>query len=425
MKIEIKSWGQNKKSQSFIKATPFNNDFKNLVVGSCLSYGDSCLNSDENIIFNTTNNCLLSFDPVNSVLHAQAGITFDDILKFLVPRGYFVPVTPGTKFITLGGAVANDIHGKNHHNAGTFGAHVLEMQLERSDGVYICNHSTNSDLFNATIGGLGLTGFIKSVKFKVIKISSSFIRQTVEKFHGIDEYLELNAKYSSADYTVAWLDCFYKKGSLVSRGLFISGDFFNDNRFETHCDPKFSIPLSFPNFCLNSFTVKMFNTAYFHKQLKKIHQTLVHYDPFFYPLDSIQYWNKIYGKNGLFQFQCVLPKNKAKEGMHKLLNEIAKSGEGSFLSVLKSFGDIQSPGILSFPHEGLTLCLDFSNHSHKTVKLFSKLHAIVSEYDGKLYPAKDSFMDSKQFNHSYGAFESFTKFIDPRFSSDFLKRIKG
>lgn len=419
----IESWGRTKQSESMVFKSindGLKREPKMLVAGSMLSYGDSCLNSGKGVYFNSTNDLILKFNQVLGTIKVQSGISFDSLLKFIVPRGCFLPVTPGTKFITVGGAVANDIHGKNHHLDGNFGHWIEELTLVRSDATYICSEKENPDLFHATIGGLGLTGYIQDCTFRLQKIQSAFIDSEIIKFNSIKDFFRINQESQSFKYTVSWIDC------ARSQGLYIRGNHSERGGLVPHKDPGMkTIPVNFPTWALNKLSVGAFNLLYFNKQFTKEKKSLVHYDPFFYPLDSIKSWNKVYGKNGLFQFQCVIPHENAGLHLDRLLKLIKRSGQGSFLSVLKTFGPIPSKGLLSFPQEGITLALDFPNKGAATTKLLENLYQVVNEANGRIYPAKDQILERDQFETMYPKFKEFEKYIDPRFSSDWWERVRG
>jgi len=426
----IESWGRAKKSETNLINSINTDKIKIdnlLVVGSRLSYGDSCLNTHGKLHINKNNNCILDFNPESGTIKVEAGITFDSLLKFLIPRGFFLPVTPGTKFITAGGAVANDIHGKNHHSDGNFGHWITSLTLVRSDGLIQCGPNENTDLFKATVGGLGLTGHIKDCSFKLIKITSSSIESESIKFYTIDEFFEINQESENYRYTVAWIDCLSSKAANGNlKGLYMRGNHAASGSLTCHKDPGLKmVPFNLPSWTLNNLTVGLFNFLYFNKQFRKVKKSTTHYDPFFYPLDAIKSWNKIYGKSGLFQFQCVIPINKAKSTLIELLRLIGESGQGSFLSVLKTFGKIPSEGILSFPKEGITLALDFPNLGDKTLALLNKLYAIVEQNEGRIYPAKDQILSKDQFEKMYPGLHNYLKHIDPKFSSDWWRRVRN
>ena len=435
MNNKYKSWGlyppSNPKDAvrlNWINDIPSINkiDAKILPYGLGRSYGDNCLNNDNVLLDTHGMSRFMNFDKQSGVLKCEAGLSFEDILKVIVPEGWFFPVTPGTKYVTVGGAIANDVHGKNHHSAGTFGCHVLSFELLRSDGTkHVCSESQNVELFNATIGGIGLTGLILWAEFKLKPIQNPFIDAETIKFNNLEEFFTLSEQSSKEfEYIVSWVDC-ASKGKNLGRGLFFRG---KHSSLETSQLPKakapkrIPFPFTAPAFLLNKLTIKLANAVIFHSQLKKHSKTIKHYDPFFYPLDSILNWNRMYGKPGFFQYQCVVPLNDNGAVMKKIVERISKSGMGSFLVVLKTMGSVESPGMLSFPREGVTLALDFANRGEKTHKLFSELDKIVKNAGGALYPCKDARMPKEMFDFSYPRLEEFKKHIDPKFSSSQWRR---
>lgn len=369
---------------------------------------------------------LISFDAETGVVVAEAGMSLDALLRFSVPRGWFLPVTPGTRLVTLGGAIANDIHGKNHHRAGTFGRHVRWLTLHRSDGQALeVSPGSHPELFAATVGGLGLTGLISVVALKLRPITSAMVDVELVKFSGVAEFMQI-AEESEAgfEHTVAWLDC-VTGGSQLGRGIFIRGNHADGHPPDliAHSPPKLSVPIDFPGFCLNRLSVGAFNSLYFHRLLGNRKTLSQHYSPFFHPLDSVNGWSRIYGKRGFFQYQCVIPFEGGTEAMNTMLQQIAASGQASFLAVLKTFGDVPSPGLLSFPRPGITLALDFANRGPSTLELFARLDEIVRSVHGAWYPAKDARMSPEDFRASYPALDRFIPQIDPAFTSDFWKRM--
>ncbi|MGZ3769120.1 MAG: FAD-binding oxidoreductase [Bdellovibrio sp.] len=393
------------------------------------SYGDSCLNDGGTLLGTDQLNHFISFDPEQGLLCCESGVSFDEILKVMVPQGWFLPVTPGTKFITVGGAIANDVHGKNHHCEGTFGHHVHRFELVRSNGErLICSRSSNSELFFATIGGLGLTGFITWAEFSLKKIFSSYVHQEQIKFNSLGEFLNLSIESElKNEFTVSWVDCVNNSSDI--RGIFIRGNFTSvkyDDKFKIHKTQSFKqIPFFFHEKVLNSFSVKCFNELYYRKNLTKSKRDIVHYDPFFYPLDSIHHWNKIYGKRGFLQYQFVVPNTqKSHIAVQKIFSILKKSQMGSFLAVLKTFGAIKSEGLLSFPREGITLALDFPNHGEKLYKILEQCDEIIKESEGAVYPAKDARMSKNHFEAFYPRIAEFEQYIDPQFSSSFWRRLR-
>ncbi len=391
------------------------------------SYGDSCLN-DGNVALDVSFlNKFLAFDDENGVLRCEAGVSLANILEVIVPRGWFLPVTPGTKYVSVGGAIANDIHGKNHHHGGTFGCHVTCFELLRSDGTrLICSPTENTALFQATIGGLGLTGLILWAEFRLKPIQNAFIDVEHIRFANVEEFFEITAQSDEDyEYTVSWVDCL-AKGKSAGRGMFIRGN-HNQSRYRSKLAVNRKLPLSvpfdMPSFLLNPLSMKIFNTTIYNKQFKKVRRGVTSYDPFFYPLDMLDKWNKMYGKAGFLQYQLVVPFNDDFRAIKEILERIAASGEGSFLAVLKTFGSIKSPGMLSFPKPGVTLALDFPYYGQKTLRLLDQLDEVVRQSDGSVYPAKDARMSPQSFQQYYPNWREFAQYIDPKFSSSFWRRV--
>lgn len=429
----FQSWGRYPKADQDVHAFRWKGDSlpetgrKTLLpFGLGRSYGDSCLNHGHALLDTAGLNRFIAFDESRGILQCEAGVTLDEILKLIVPRGWFLPTTPGTKFITLGGAIANDIHGKNHHVAGTFGCHVKAFELLRSDGSRLrCTPRTHADLFKATIGGLGLTGLITWAEFRLRKIDNAWIDSESIKFEGLGEFLELSrASNDDWEYTVSWIDC-AARGKSFGRGIFMRGNHAPASVLsrKLHHDPRLRAPFDCPNSMLNAFSIKSFNTLYYQKQRARHVRSRVHYDPFFYPLDAVDDWNRIYGNRGFFQYQCVIPFEDGQEAMEDILGRITASRQGSFLAVIKTFGDKKSPGMLSFPKPGITLALDFPNRGDSTLRLFDELDERVEAANGAVYPAKDARMSAAFFQKAYPRWEAFSSFIDPQFSSSFWRRV--
>ena len=399
-----------------------------LAYGNGRSYGDSCLNTGGVLIDCRHLDRFISFDDGNGVLRCEAGVLLADILDIAVPRGWFPPVSPGTRLVTVGGAIANDVHGKNHHRAGTFGCHLRCFELLRSNGDrLLCSPDENQDYFQATIGGLGLTGVVTWAEMQLKPISCAYIDQEVIRFHDLAEFFRLSeVSDQEFEYTVAWIDCL-AKGSSLGRGLFVRG---NHARTAPSVEPKapregLSVPFAPPVSLVNRLSLRAFNTLYFRKQRSDHATSQVHYRPFFYPLDAIGNWNRMYGPKGFYQYQCVLPAAQGDTGMAKILQKIAATGIGSFLAVLKVFGDRASPGLMSFPRSGVTLALDFPNSGAKVRGLLDRLDTITGEYGGAVYPAKDARMSADLFRQAYPALDEFANFVDPAFSSSFWRRVGG
>ena len=400
-----------------------------LAFGLGRSYGDSCLNDGNVLIDACSLDRFIRFEEETGTLRCEAGVSLDEILRVFVPRGWFLPVTPGTRFVTVGGAVANDVHGKNHHCSGTFGRHVKSLGLLRSDGNRLeCSPKSNSDLFDATIGGLGLTGLITWVEFSLKRIMNPLIDSETVKFGNLREFFELSAEAGPKfDYTVSWVDCL-AGGDSLGRGLFMAGN--NNNSISPEDVPPrrgmtLTFPFDAPALMLNRFTIAAFNALYYGKQLKKTVSATIHYEPFFYPLDAVLKWNRMYGSRGFLQWQCVVPYGDGGDAIREIFRMIAASGKGSFLAVLKTFGEMSSPGLMSFPRKGVTLALDFPNEGGGTFALLEKLDSVVRSVSGAIYAAKDARMSPETFRVSYPCSSQFEKFIDPEFSSSFWRRVRG
>ena len=393
-----------------------------LVYGMGRSYGDSCLNDSGTLIPARGMNRLISWDEEKGILRCEAGVTLEEILNFSVPKGYFLPVTPGTKFVTVGGCIANDVHGKNHHKVGSFGNFIRGFGLLRSNGEYLtCTPQENKEYFNATIGGLGLTGIVTWVDLE-LKFAAPVIRLERIPFRGLEEFFKLSQEDDS-EYSVAWMDCI-DAWNPWGRGIYMKGEHSPETIPERKASPldKAFVPFNFPSFLLNRYSCKAFNEVYYRLNESSERLVLQHYDPFFYPLDKLKGWNRIYGGKGFFQYQLLLPLGQ-EEAFAKIFKEIAKSGLGSFLVVLKKFGATPSPGMISFPSEGYTLTLDFSYRKEKTLPLLRRLTDIVNEGGGRLYPAKDSIMTPEDFKSYYARLPEFLQYKDPRFSSSFWRRV--
>ncbi len=399
-----------------------------LPFGRGRSYGDTCLNAGGVLLDTATLSRLISFDDRLGILRCEAGVTLADILEVIVGRGWFLPVTPGTKFVSVGGAIAHDVHGKNHHRAGTFGRHVTRFELIRSTGErLLCSPAENAGLFRATVGGLGLTGLILWAEFRLKPITTAFIDTERICFRDLDEFFAIaESSDLGFEYTVAWVDCMVR-GRALGRGVFFRGNHSASapGPLDRNRRPGgFRMPCDLPAWSLNPATVKAFNSVYFHLQSRAGASGVTHYDPFFYPLDRIGEWNRIYGPRGFLQYQCVVP-HQDRGPIRRILERIADSGMGSFLAVLKTFGAQASPGMLSFPRPGVTLALDFPNNGERILGLLDELDEIVRTCGGAVYPAKDARMSARCFQSYFKAWREFSDFIDPKFSSSFWRRVSA
>jgi FAD/FMN-containing dehydrogenase len=384
--------------------------------GNGRSYGDASLQND--ILLTRRFNKFLSFDESTGVLCCQAGVLLSEILEVFMPRGWFLPVTPGTKLITLGGAIAADIHGKNHHVHGSFGQHILSMDIMRNDGSIItCSPSENADLFKITVGGMGLTGVILNATFALRKIETAYIREETVRAANLNEVMDGFETSNNWTYSVAWIDCL-SRGDAMGRSILMrgehaaAGELLHSAHKNTPLQPKsglqLDVPFRLPNMALNPWTMRAFNFLYYNKTRPGVHKHIVDYNAFFYPLDAIDNWNRIYGTRGFTQYQFVIPKAAGREGMQKILKRITESGLGSFLAVLKLFGKQDS--FISFPMEGYTLALDFPI-SLKAMDLFKELDAMVADYGGRLYLAKDSRMSAEMFGKTYPNADEFRQAV--------------
>lgn len=405
---------------------PLTHGVTHLPYGNGRSYGDSCLNDGGVLLHTRGLDRYISFDADTGVLECEAGVLFAEILEQAIPQGWFIPVTPGTKFVTVGGAIANDVHGKNHHRAGTFGRHVMAFELVRSNGERLfCSPSENEDWFAATVGGLGLTGLITWARIQLRRVMSPWMSTEVHRFESLDGFFRLSAESDrDYEYTVAWVDC-AAAGRQLGRGLFTRA---NHAPAAPDCRPeapsrRLRVPLTPPFSLINSLSLRAFNALYYRRQRQPVAYATTHYEPHFYPLDGVLDWNRIYGPQGFLQYQCVVPPASAPTAIEELLRLIAQSGSGSFLAVLKQFGNMASPGMLSFPRPGTTLALDFPNHGQRTLDLLGHLDDVVAKAGGAVYPAKDARMSGRRFRQYFPNWESFSRYLDPRFSSSFWRRV--
>jgi len=400
-----------RKKQSFIPS------------GLLRSYSDSSLNSTT--LSSLKLNRILSFDNINQAITCESGISFQDLNNFLIPKGFFVPVTPGTKFITLGGAIASDVHGKNHHKVGTFGNFVQSIRLILASGEIIdCSRNYNQDIFKATISGMGLTGFILDATFRVQKIKSTNFSVITKKANSLEEMLELFNEYMYYDYSVAWMDT-SEFGKSLGRGVLILGKELEDNSFELLPNTKLNMSFMFPNFALNHITIKLFNSLYNSISYKK-NDFIANFDKFYYPLDILSNWNKIYGKNGFVQYQFVVPREHSYKTIKNIMQIMKSYKQSSFLTVLKFFGK-SNDFYLSFPEEGFTLAMDFPIRIN-TFDMLNKMDDVILSNNGKLYLTKDARMSKEFFESTYSNLNKFREIkskIDPnnKFSSLQSKRL--
>ena len=394
-----------------------------LPFGNGRSYGDVCLNAGGVLWATRGLDRFLAFDDRTGVIECEAGVTLKEVIDLALPRGWFPAVAPGTQWVTVGGAVANDVHGKNHHRNGCFGDHIESLTLLRTDGSRIvCGPGVEPEWFRATVGGLGLTGLIVQVRFRLRPVAGPWIECERHAFQSLDQFFALSeASIGDWEYTVSWIDC----GTLRSgepRGIFFAGN-HAASRAQAPTQPTRRVPLTPPVPLVNRLSMRAFNRLYYRLNQAGTERSTKHYRPFFFPLDALLEWNRIYGPGGFYQFQCVVPQVNQEPAVRQLLEAIAPSGQGSFLSVLKTFSDRPPVGMLSFPMPGTTLALDFPNLGPATLALLQRLCAIVDAAGGRLYPAKDAFMPADLLLHGYPAWQRFAPYRDPGISSQMSRRL--
>lgn len=393
-----------------------------LAYGLGRSYGDSCQNGGGTLLVTRGLDRFIAFDPERGVLRCESGVSLDAILQLAVPQGWFLPVVPGTRFVTVGGAIANDVHGKNHHRAGSFSRHVLAFELLRSDGRLQCSRTENAALFAATIGGLGLTGLITRVDLQLERVPGPWMQVETLRFAGLEEFFALSAASArSHAYSVAWIDCLARDRAF-GRGLFTRADFIATDRPSPRMrGPALPVPFTPPLPLVGGPGTRWFNRAWYYWPRRQI--DVQPYARFLFPLDGLSHWNRLYGPRGFLQHQCVLPPECDREALSEILSAIVHAGTGSFLAVLKRFGDFTSEGLLGFPRPGTTLALDFPNRGADTLDLLARLDDIVAAAGGAVYPAKDARMSSTHFRRFFPRWREFSQHIDPAFSSSFWRRV--
>lgn len=411
--MKVSGWGRHPKVDAKITSfqspeelTPLLSDGAHCVVHALgRSYGDSAVG--ECIVSTKRYRRILSFDEESATVVCESGIGLNELIDAFLPLGFFPAVTPGTKFVSVGGAIASDVHGKNHHVAGCFSECVDWFDLLLPDGtVKRCSKTQNKELFQATCGGMGLTGIILTVSLKLKKVDGAFIDQRVIKAKNLEDIFWLFDELVELPYSVAWIDCL-AKGKNLGRSLLMVGDHTETGKLRVKRKPEITIPFEFPGFALNPTTVKLFNELYYNKVRKTVTEGVVDLNAFFYPLDAVLDWNKIYGAGGFTQYQFVLPKEQSYDGMKRILEKIAESGLGSFLAVLKLFGKAND-NYLSFPTEGFTLALDFKLEP-KLYPLLDELDELVLKYGGRLYLTKDVRMKPEMLEAGYPKLSRFRR----------------
>ncbi len=395
-----------------------------LPVGSGRSYGDVGLAASGTVMDLSAMDRVIHFDAERGTIRCEAGVTLGQVMQLVVPRGWMLPVLPGTQFVTVAGAVANDIHGKNHHAVGTFACHINRLGFLRSDGEEIeCSADDHPEWFAATLGGLGLTGVILWVEIQLRPVAGPWLDSETIKFASLAEFFSLSEESENEfEYTVSWIDCLSGKvRGHFNRANHIQANHAQANQVAPGEKSLPGVPLALPVSPVNRLTLKAFNSLYFHRQRQQRKVELAPWHSWFFPLDAIPNWNRLYGRAGFRQYQCVVPD----EAVSDLLAIVRKAGQGSMLAVLKKFGDSPSPALMSFPRPGTTLALDFPWRGNKTTDLFKHLDAVVFSHGGALYPAKDAHMSSHDFKAAYPAWEQIEDMRDPKINSLFWQRVTG
>lgn len=397
------------------------------------SYGDAALNRGQGAVSFSRLNRFLAFDPAIGTLECEAGVSFAEILETFLPRGFFPSVTPGTKFVTVGGAIAADIHGKNHHRDGSIANFVSEIRLLAPEGDRTCSPAAHPDVFWATVGGMGLTGMILSAKLRLARVASAYVLADCQKARNLHEAVELMAATDERfQYSVAWIDCL-ARGDSLGRGLLMranhaaAGELSHEirNPLELPKRARLRVPFDLPSFALNRASMGAFNTLYYAGH-KSVSRQLVDIERFFYPLDRVQNWNRLYGKRGFVQYQVALPRDGGQEALKLLVGRLSDSGRGSFLAVLKRLG-ARDAGLLSFPIEGYTLALDIPI-ARDVPSFLRGLDEIVQGYHGRVYLAKDAMLRRNTFAVMYPRLDEFRALkarLDPKgvISSSLARRV--
>ena len=429
--VKVSSWGHLDASEhdwrvllspAAVPDTLAREPARGIAHGMGRSYGDVCLNPG-GVLWSTRDmDHLMSFDRETGLVSCEAGVLLRDLQTIAVQSGWMLAVSPGTQVVTVGGAIANDVHGKNHHAQGTFGDHVQGLSLVRTDGTVIeCGPGLRPEWFAATVGGMGLTGLITRATLQLRRVAGPWLDTESMPYRGLEPFLALaDGSEQDWEYTVSWIDCL---SGHRPRGIFMRGN----HSPSTHPAPQpkrpGNMPITPPISLVNQLSLRAFNELYFRTNSWKAGRGQAHYQPFFYPLDNLQHWNRMYGPRGFYQYQCAVPRAAGLQAMQDILTAIRRSGQGSFLAVLKTFGDRPPVGLLSFPMPGLTLALDFPDRGDSTHRLFAELDAVVSAVGGRLYMAKDARMPRALFEQGYPRLDAFRRFMDPGMSSAMSRRL--
>jgi FAD/FMN-containing dehydrogenase len=430
--VAVSSWGRLGRWAHDVRAlysqdqvpAQLKSEHRGIAYGMGRSYGDVCLNPNGPLWKTTGLDRFISFNATNGYLKCESGVLLRDIQRLFIPRGWILPVTPGTQMITVGGAIANDVHGKNHHILGSFGNHVQRVKLARTDGSIIeCGPKLLPEWFAATIGGIGLTGVILEAEIQLAPVVGPWLITETLPYESLSEFFQLaNESESKWMYSVSWIDCL-AKGKV--RGLFMRANYCAQDKEIVHQERKWTMPIVPPVSLVNSLSLRAFNWLYYNSKKNQKKASKIHYEPFFYPLDHIHHWNRMYGPKGFFQYQTVIPHEHRIDAIQAMLDEISRSKDGSFLTVLKTFGYKEAIGMLSFPMPGVTLALDFPNKGSHTQKLFARLDAIVRQARGRNYLAKDARMPKDLFESGYPRIPELQPYRDPGISSAMSRRLLG
>lgn len=427
----VRAWGrlpiESKTTETLQRSTlqaQIQKSASGLAHGMGRSYGDVCLNPRGTLWQTRALDRFINFNGSTGRLICEAGVLLKTIQEICIPQGWILPVTPGTQLITVGGAIANDVHGKNHHVEGTFGQHLVHLTLLRTSGEILeCSLQKNADWLAATIGGMGLTGVIVQVELQLKPIKNAYLETETLAYHSLDEFFQL-ADQSEQDWehTVSWVDCL---SGAQTRGIFMRARASQKqgNLVRRAGKLPLAMPITPPISLVNRLSLRAFNAAYFNLQSRKVGLTIQHYAAYSYPLDHIAHWNRLYGAKGFYQYQSVIPRAVGQDAIAEMLESIRASGDGSFLAVLKTFGKVSARGLMSFPQEGVTLTLDFPNRGQETEVLFQRLDAIVSTAQGRIYPAKDARVPKALFQRGYPNLNQFLAYRDPKIHSGLAQRL--
>ena len=390
------------------------------------SYGDACLNDAGDVIDMRGLTEVTHFDADTGDIECGAGLTIHDLLRRFLPLGFAPPMCPGTGFVTLGGLIANDVHGKNHHRVGSAGDIVTGFDLIMPSGEAVqVSRASHPELFAATIGGIGLTGVISRVRMRLRRTPSNAMRVEGHRVRGLDEFMDaLSAAEASHEHSVGWIDTL-ARGRSLGRGILELGDPAPEP-VQRRGPPTLRMPFDLPGWVLNRQSVGAFNALYYRRVPRRGRTRNVRVERFLFPLDSLRGWNRMYGRRGVYQFQCVVPHSEARRALHRLMDTATASGAASFLAVIKTLSR-HGHGLLSFPMPGFTLAMDFPRRPDST-RLIHELHDIVIAHGGRVYLAKDALLTPERFRAMYpraAEFLSFVRRIDPRSTmrSDMARRL--